>query len=103
MALCPYELGGTWADDRCLYQHLQPREGVERTGWTIISNDDDGGSSREEGCIRYSNLSRPMLPRALSRHDFFFEEEGWNECNEDAASAAGPVTTEDEVDERARR
>ena len=51
--LCPYELGGTCADDRCPYQHLS-RPQPTREEATDSAQDDD--------VIKYHSLSKLALP-----------------------------------------
>jgi len=62
--VCPYELGGTCADDQCPYQHLKKGDGRDKT--KLISLDD--GSY--EGYVRYNNIPKPKLPRSFLRDDF---------------------------------
>jgi len=48
--LCPYELGGTCADDRCPYQHLSRPEPIQ----------DD--SAQDDEVIKYHSFSKLKLP-----------------------------------------
>lgn len=57
--LCPYELGGTCADDRCPYQHLGRRP-LQR----VISMEDG------RRYVRYYTLPDLRLPPALHEQDF---------------------------------
>ena len=51
--LCPYELGGTCADDRCPYQHLsRPKRSQEETQDT----------AQDDEYIKYHSLSKLVLP-----------------------------------------
>ena len=78
--LCPYELGGTCADDQCPYQHLS-RENNDVAHAKKRRLDDDGsggeGGERydEEGSyVRYNNLPMLKLPRSFAKEDFIIKK-----------------------------
>ena len=52
--LCPYELGGTCADDRCPYQHLSRPEPIQDDTKASAQDDDE--------VIKYHSLSKLTLP-----------------------------------------
>ena len=62
--LCPYELRGTCADDRCPYQHLD-----RRPPESLITLRDG------RRFLRYDDLPVPKLPPPLSIDDFIGEKE----------------------------
>ena len=66
--LCPYELGGTCADDQCPYQHfgggVSSSKSQQSRGNTEVATTATGGMLRE-GYIRYYNLPNPQLPPPL--------------------------------------
>lgn len=66
--LCPYELGGTCADERCTYQHIHK----QRRTQDVVEVARGESATR---FLRYYNLPEPRLPPALTRGDFIACEE----------------------------
>jgi len=69
--LCPYELNGTCADEKCPYQHLKDNNRRKRKRAVAIESTRD----EETGAIfvQYDSLPELKLPRPFDENDFVCE------------------------------
>ena len=86
ITICPYELGGTCADDQCTYQHL-----------TRVSNRKQTTSLRgglQGDCTRFKNFPKLKLPRLLTREDFIVVERGATSVNKRVVASSSHAGVE---------
>ena len=81
VTICPYELGGTCADNQCSYQHLG-RVDVRKRKASLR-----GGGMRGV-FIQYSNFPKLKLPRPVTRDDFMSWLETANVSEVDVTSSS---------------
>ena len=68
--LCPYELNGTCADEKCPYQHLRDNQ---RKRKRAVANESTPDEDTGAIFVRYDSLPELKLPRPFDENDFVCE------------------------------
>ena len=67
--LCPYELNGTCADEKCPYQHML-RDNNRRKRKRAVKNESSRGEETGAVFVQYDSLPELKLPRPFDENDF---------------------------------